>query len=341
MSRWMYENVCSPLSFVLKLLLASVATEAGTVGEDGSLKEAPFRGYHSKEHPSVRASYVRTHIQLQREKPELSERASIAVGYSDALRGLHGTDIWANQEELQTLWKMLGIDSADLASPSASPRFVTSLVHMLRPRFIVEVGVFLGYTTINLASALEQLFPEDPEPFVLAIDTWLGDAYHWSTKRNFACKDCTKPYFDLLRTRHGFPLLYYQFLRNVFETGMARRIVPFPLVSSEAARVLDFKAWRPDLVYIDASHDTPDVLADLEHFLFVFSCGGFMFGAAYPWEPVRLAVDAFSKQRNLTLSVFWVIGKGDAEQTVPYNGEWVWDGWANSKWVILRKECSS
>ena len=95
--------------------------------------------------------------------------------------------------------------------------------------------------------------------------------------------------------------------------------VPLPMSSSEAARILWAAGMRPDMVYVDASHDALDVLQDLEHFWFLLRCGGILYGDDYHWPQVRLAVDTFACQHNVSV------------ETTRFNG--------NLKWIAAPKAC--
>jgi len=325
----------------LKLLLSTCIPCVAALAVE--LPTTPWRQYHRREDPQAQAAYLPTYLELQ---PKDAARADLTgrreVTFKEAMQALHGRDIWEPRSSLDNLWQLMGVEGADLISPSSSPKFVHELVQHRQPSFAIEVGAFLGYTTSIIAKSMDALNEDDEGPFVLAIDTWLGDAYMWSHKRHFACQDCDgRPYFELLRQHHGYPLLYFQFMRNMLEAGVAHRVVPFPLPSAQAARVLDYLQWRPDLVYIDASHDTVDVLQDLEHFWFLLECGGLLFGDDYHWQPVRTAVDTFVQRRNLSLQAYWIVGTGAMEKTVPYNDvqSWPWSGYPNSKWVLSPKHC--
>ena len=170
----------------------------------------------------------------------------------------------------------------------------------------------------------------------------------WVIRKRSKCKTCQGSYADILQPRHGKPAFYFNFLRNVASAGAARRVVPLPLATTEAARVVDYLGWRPELVYVDASHDAIDVLQDLEHFYYLLACGGALVGDDYHWTQVRLAVDWFAHHRRLQLRVFEIFGGGtNAERVVPvrlvggartFQGESNRGGASgstiNSKWLI-------
>mmetsp|Transcript_175102 Transcript_175102/g.556136 ORF Transcript_175102/g.556136 Transcript_175102/m.556136 type:complete len:273 (-) Transcript_175102:345-1163(-) len=184
---------------------------------------------------------------------------------------------------------------------------------------VLEVGTFLGKTTMQIAQAMA-LSEKLRSGFVVSLDMWLGDSHMWSDKRHRRCIECDHDYFDTLMTRQGMPMFYFQYLFNVMHSGVQRHVVPFPMATNGAARVLHFHDWHPDMVYIDASHHALDVLQDLEHFWFLLKCGGTMFGDDWHWDGVRSAVLAFACRRNLSIAVVELARK-------------------NTKWIVQAKSC--
>jgi len=192
------------------------------------------------------------------------QRPSRSPSYTEVMLGIHGRNIWEERiDGLGQMFAWLGIDRPMLFSPSSSPGFVGALVNATSPRFVLEVGTFLGKTTVQIAQAMA-LSEKLCSGFVVSLDTWLGDAHMWSDKRHRRCIECDQDYFDTLMTRQGMPMFYFQYLYNVMHCGVQRHVVPFPMATNGAARVLHFHDWHPDMVYIDASHHALDVLQDLE-----------------------------------------------------------------------------
>jgi len=318
----------------------------------------PFRLYHSRsERPGTRqnAHYSNTYLELvhtrhtrerQWERPDGS--ATTPPTHAIALQELHeGSDIY---EGLEATGAALKLEAQPAVSPSAALKFMRNLIRARKPRFVVEVGVFMGYTSIAMAKALDEVHAKDAGPFVLSIDSWLGDAYMWVIRKKSRCGACKGSYADILQSRHGKPAFYYNFLSNVVEAKVRHRIVPLPLATNEAARVIDYLGWRPELVYIDASHDSIDVLHDLEHFYYLLACGGVLVGDDYHWPAVRLAVDWFANGRRLRLRISEIFGGGtSSERAVPVARGGAFQGeinkgpgasgrTINSKWLV-EKEC--
>ena len=109
-------------------------------------------------------------------------------------------------------------------------------------KIIVELGSLLGQSTRYMAERL----PEGG--VVYAVDHWLGNPEHQSPHR-------TDIYPKL-------PTLYERFLSNVIHARLCDKIIPVRMTTLEAAEYL--AGIQPDLVYVDATHETHLVLQDLE-----------------------------------------------------------------------------
>jgi predicted O-methyltransferase YrrM len=153
---------------------------------------------------------------------------------------------------------------------------------------IVEVGCWLGASTRHMASQL----PEGGK--VYAVDHWLGSI------ENQPGEWC---YFPVL------PILYQQFLSNVVHQGLTEKIIPVRMASLEAARTLKVV---PDLIYIDAAHDTESVYQDLRAWYPFLQPQGVMCGDDADWESVSAAVTRFAREKDLKVFVsegFWQLLK--------------------------------
>ena len=106
------------------------------------------------------------------------------------MKQLHGGhNVWVDLDRNRASFNL---PEPEAVSPSAAPKFMRELIAKRKPRFIIEVGVFLGFTSITMAQALEELYgSSDAEPFVLSIDTWLGDAYMWALRDKNRCGQCS------------------------------------------------------------------------------------------------------------------------------------------------------
>eukprot|EP00929_Paragymnodinium_shiwhaense_P008701 TRINITY_DN112664_c0_g1_i1.p1 TRINITY_DN112664_c0_g1~~TRINITY_DN112664_c0_g1_i1.p1 ORF type:complete len:355 (-),score=82.38 TRINITY_DN112664_c0_g1_i1:517-1581(-) len=208
------------------------------------------------------------------------------------MQALHGGDVFEEfaRHELprfvnESCVEPPVIDEAD--SQAFDPDLIASLAQALGPETVVlEVGVFRGRSTLEFAKRAK---------YVIAVDTFLGDSYMWTTKRSV--------YKSRLAPFAGFPLLYYCFLADAISSGLSQKLLPVPQASTQAFRALDALGVVADLVYVDAGHDVLDVLQDLTHFWLLLRCGGLMFGDDYHWPGVRAAVDAFAAQKALSVNI--------------------------------------
>lgn len=144
---------------------------------------------------------------------------------------------------------------------------------------IIEVGCWLGVSTLFMASHL----PEGGKLY--AVDHWLGSEEH--------------------QQRTCIPYLYEQFLSNVIHANLTEEIIPIRLPSLEAANSLPVKV---DMIYLDASHQEEDVLADLKAWMPRLKPGGILCGDDWNWPAVRRAVLNFACEKGLAIDPignFW------------------------------------
>eukprot|EP00966_Prymnesium_polylepis_P055882 1292773-Prymnesium_polylepis.1 len=98
---------------------------------------------------------------------------------------------------------------------------------MTQPDLIIEVGVWKGRSAVYLSQAQRAVVGGG---VLIAVDTWLGAMEFWNRRVTGGRYD---PERDL-EWVHGYPHVYYTFLSNVVQNGLAERIIPFP--SSERTR---------------------------------------------------------------------------------------------------------
>lgn len=171
----------------------------------------------------------------------------------------------------------------------ANRRMLKEFIETKKPQVIVEVGSWLGASTIFMA----ELLPEQGK--VYAIDHWQGSPEHYADN-------------DLQRR---LPTLYQQFLSNVIHRNQAQKIIPLRMSSLEAASTLNVYA---DLIYIDGSHQENDVYNDIMAWYPKLAVNGILCGDDYAWGNDRLGyvkngVHKAAKQLNLKVNVvenvFW------------------------------------
>jgi predicted O-methyltransferase YrrM len=214
------------------------------------------------------------------------------------MRSLYGEhDVYAN----------LTLRSIDLGGWQAHPCLYLKLVEQVRPRLIVEVGVWKGSTTLIFAEALRH-YRSVWRGKVVAVDTWLGALEFWKKSKHDATRD--------LKFVNGYPSVYYNFLSNVVHQGLQDQVVPFPSPSLMAAQY--FRVMKPpvsiDILHLDGSHEYEDVAADLAAWWPVIRKGGVMIGDDYHrgWPGVIRAVDEFKIREHVNVSfneLKWTVTK--------------------------------
>ncbi len=175
------------------------------------------------------------------------------------------------------------------------------LIENAKPKLIIEVGSFVGFSAITMANHLDRL---NLPCAILCIDTWLGSLEYWRNRKSMQDSG--------MQLDHGYPRWYWSFLTNIAATKHTDRIVPLPLSSLIAARLLKEKGITADLIYIDASHDEKDVHDDMEAYWPLVSPGGALFGDDWQWDSVARAVVRFCTEWNLEFqhdAVNWIIQK--------------------------------
>ncbi len=159
-----------------------------------------------------------------------------------------------------------------------------TLIRERRPKLIVEVGAWLGYSTMVMAQALKQEQIDDA--VILTVDTWLGSLEHWGDVD------------DKLLLQNGFPTLYPRFLTNVLLRGHHDVIVPLPMPSAMAARYLRKFNLTADLIFLDGSHDEKDVYDDLIGYSELAGPQTVIVGDDFQWPSVERSVKRFCAERG-------------------------------------------
>ena len=146
----------------------------------------------------------------------------------------------------------------------------------------IEVGCWLGLSTRHIA----RLLPPDGKLY--AVDHWQGSAEHQASPE--------------------LSTLYEQFLSNVIHAGLTHVIMPMKMSSLEAAGQMKLMGIVPDFIYIDASHDTESVLADLDAWFPFVKGHGIICGDDWAYSGVSNAVERFAQEHGLTIDAsdnFW------------------------------------
>jgi len=210
----------------------------------------------------------------------------IALSISKTLFGLTPSDL---VDPCHLLKAQEEIDSAPLLpfDPQgwcANANQLQYLIKKYRPQLIVEVGSWKGVS----AFAMSQAAGADAR--IYCIDHWLGSVEHQAGGTAF---------------HPGLEHLYDTFLSNMKHWNLASTIIPIRGESLVVASKFPFKA---DMIYIDASHETEAVYADLCAWFPVLATDGTFCGDDWSWPSVRAAVERFSKEKGLAIFAqgnFW------------------------------------
>lgn len=177
-----------------------------------------------------------------------------------------------------------GLFQTDLRGWNSLHPYLSDGIERMRPRFVVEVGVWKGTSALFMASKLKQ---HEIDGVVIAIDTWLGSWEHW-----FDVSAAADLSFD-----RGYPRLYDKFSANVVACDLQDHVVPLPLDSGNAAVVIDRLFPPVDMIHLDAAHDYASVAFDLTKWWAVLRPGGLFIGDDYypdtHWPEVKAATDHF------------------------------------------------
>lgn len=203
----------------------------------------------------------------------------------------------------------------DLQGWHSTDPFFAKIIGEVEPAVIVEVGSWKGASAIHMASLTKNTdgtredrmrtdyIRHDPAS-LFCCDSWLGGIDH-------NLNEDTPP--NGLNRKHGYPQIYFTFLRNVTDSVYASRIFPVVQTSINAARLLAKQGVVADLCYVDGSHEINDVYADLQAYWPLVRKGGVMFGDDLAFPGVMLDTNRFCIERGLKMTVesdnFWVITK--------------------------------
>ncbi len=236
------------------------------------------------------------------------------------IRGLiHAEDPYEN---IQSVLKPFGIHAFNEGHVGEG---IIDLIMQKKPKLIIEVGSWMGYSADKMATALSNL--NDEEAGIICVDTWLGANEFWATGQEndgWWNKDLSLSK-DFFRNNHykkldlkcGYPTVYYNFLSNMYHRGWASKVCPFPQTSHIAARWFKNNKVKADMIYVDGSHEYEDVKIDLASYYALLENDGIMFGDDFWITPVRQAVEEFASENKMSLyksrisHAIWYLEKKD------------------------------
>jgi SAM-dependent methyltransferase len=150
----------------------------------------------------------------------------------------------------------------------------------------VEVGCWRGRSSVYLGV---EVMNSGKQIDVVCVDTWKGSDEHQGMN---------------ILNDDG---LYQEFLHNI--EPLSSVIIPFRTTSLEAAETFEDESL--DFVFIDASHDYENVLADIKAWYCKVKPGGVLSGHDYPdWPGVKKAVDDVFGKDKVARYGSWVHQKG-------------------------------
>lgn len=165
------------------------------------------------------------------------------------------------------------------------------LLPQLKPRRILEIGSFEGASTCYLIDSLAASSPLE----IHCVDTWEGGVEHQADGVAPSDMASVARRFDhnvaLATSRAAFPVQLHKH-RETSRTALARLLV-------------EGLAGRFDFVYVDGSHQAPDVLGDAINAWHLTRRDGVIAFDDYLWaealpqgvDPIRcpkIAIDAFT-----------------------------------------------
>lgn len=190
----------------------------------------------------------------------------------------------------------------DLHGWLEDPQMFYELIGQVKPKIIIEVGTWKGKSAIQMADVIKY---NNLDCKIYCVDTWLGALEFWDWQKNTPERD--------LQLKNGYPQIYYQFLSNVVHSNHQDIIIPVPLTSNLAAKLLSRKNIKADLIYIDASHETEDVYDDMKNYIPLLNQNGIIFGDDYHWESVKNGVNLYAKDYSCEIeinrNVYWIMKK--------------------------------
>lgn len=176
-------------------------------------------------------------------------------------------------------------------SPDSNLSFLLKNVENINNGKVVEVGVFGGYVSLNLAKALK-----DKNTNVYSIDIWENQTMD---NGNMTYKgEVSQEYLD--DAKHWFKHMRINFENIVKELEYENlEIIQKPSLIA----VNDFKDNEIDLIFIDSDHSTEHVYNELDSWLPKIKPNGVIIGDDFNDNRVRAAIEKFAKDRSLTFEV--------------------------------------
>jgi hypothetical protein len=159
--------------------------------------------------------------------------------------------------------------------------YLALFMSQIQPKIVVELGSWLGASTIFMASQL----PSDAKLY--AVDHWLGTGN------------------QIPEITSRLSNLYQQFLSNIKHAQLTHIVIPVRMKTDEAARALQIK---PDLVYIDALHTEDAVFNDIINWYDKLNKNGICCGDDWDAPAVKRGVQKAAEKLGVEIKsdiCFW------------------------------------
>jgi len=189
----------------------------------------------------------------------------------------------------------------DLSGWGGDCEIFEKLIEKYKPSTIIELGSWKGQSTVNMAKAMQKYNINNPK--IYAVDTWLGSVEFWTFLSESSERD--------LMLKNGYPQIYYQFISNMIRNNLQEIVLPLPNTSTAGLKILKHLNIIPNMIYIDASHETEDVYTDLK-LSYDMMENGIIFGDDHEWQSVMKALLQFARENKLQFIIddrFWIFEK--------------------------------
>jgi hypothetical protein len=149
---------------------------------------------------------------------------------------------------------------------------------------VVELGSWLGLSARNILDHNKNLS-------IVCVDHWKG----------------SKEHVNYTQCHYFLPVLYETFVVNCWR--LQDRIVPLRETTLDGLQIIKDSGLEPHMIYVDASHETNDVLADVRLIMKLFP-KTIIVGDDWCWEKVKKAVEILVETTSYKLETTrtgWVL----------------------------------
>ena len=193
-----------------------------------------------------------------------------------------------NLKESYSYVKNLNLSKTESPTWGGKCDIFANLIKKTNPKIIIELGAFLGDSTITMAKSLKE---NNINCVIITIDTWLGSQEHWR-------KDKCNLLHLYDNFEYGISSLYNKFITNVLLENVEDYIIPMPITTDTAFDVLNSLNIKSDLIYMDADHREDVIYNDLIKYSRLLNENGVIFGHDLDWVDVKKAVERYCNDHS-------------------------------------------